>query len=211
MLKNQGLPHVLTRQRFYRQSFRYVELIVVLLIFLIIGLIAFIVYQRSTFPPPKYFATTPDGVPIARIPLNVPLLTPDAVVVWAEKAIIDIYSLDFVSYRRTLQDAQVYFTLQGYFEFKNAYQASRNLEAVKEKRQVVSAKITGPSKLVGHGPLTENGTYSWNLEVPVTVTYQNSVNEVIQQVGVVLMRIQRASLVEHPEGVAIAQLILQAE
>lgn len=213
MEKKQGLEHVILRNHFYWESCRRVELAVVLLFVLIVGLFAFISYQSSTFPPPQYFATTPDGRPIPRITLNVPLQTPATVIDWSEKAITKIYSLDFVNFRRTLQDAQIYFTLRGYLEFKQAFNASRNLEAVKENRQVVSAEIVGVTKLIREGQLTDSSPYSWNLEIPITVTYQNSNPDstVIKQTGKALIRVERTTLVAHAEGIAIAQLILQAD
>lgn len=208
-MAKQGLEHVLIRNEFYLTSCRRLSLAIFLLLILILGLIGFAIYQSSTFPMPKYFATTADGIPIHLVPLNVPLQTDEYVINWTEKTLLSIYSLDFVNYRRTLQDAQAYFTTNGYFEFRSAYQASNNLNAVKDKKQVVSAEITGPSKLLRAGQLSEDSPYSWNLEVPMTITYQNSENDIIKQIGTALVRVERASLIVHLEGLAIAQLILQ--
>lgn len=210
-MAKQGLEHVLVRNEFYRISCRRLSLALFLLLILIIGLFGFAIYQSSTFPMPKYFATTNDGIPIRLVPLDVPLQSDEYVISWTEQSLLSIYSLDFVNYRRTLQDAQMYFTTNGYYEFRSAYQASNNLNAVREKKQVVSAEITGPTKLLREGLQSEDSIYSWNLEVPITVTYQNSENDIVKQVGVALVRVERASLIVHLEGLAIAQLILQAE
>lgn len=209
-MAKKGIELIISRNYFYWQSTRRLELAIVLLFLFILCLGGFYYYLRQTAPPPQYFPTTADGKPIRPMPLELPLHSTDYVISWAQDAILKIYSLDFVNYRQSLQDSQVYFTLKGYLEFKQAYAASNNLEAVRQKRQVVSAEITGTAKEVNEG-LDEKGIYTWSLDVPVTVTYQNSENEVITQVGRILMLVQRASLLVHPEGLAIAQLILQAE
>jgi intracellular multiplication protein IcmL len=210
-VEKKGLERIFVRNYFYWESTRRLELAIFLLFFLLLALNGFYYYLESTEPAPQYFPTTADGRPIRPMPLDLSLHPTNYVVTWAENAILNIYSLDFVNYRQTLQDAQVYFTLKGYLEFKQAYSASNNLEAVRQKRQVVSARITGPTQVLNEGIFEEGTPYSWNLDVPVEVIYQNSENEVITQVGRILMRVQRASLLVHPEGLAIAQLILQAE
>lgn len=204
-----SIERVVARNYFYWESYRRLAFSVMGLVLLAVGLLIFIFYQRATFPPPVYFATSPDGKPIPRLSLALPLYNEAYIISWAEKAILNIYSFDFVNFRRALQDAQIYFTLEGYFDFKNAYQASNNLEAVREKKQVVSAEIRGGSKITEQG--VKRGGYEWRLEVPVTVTYQNSENEVIKQFGRIHMQIERASLLDHPQGLAVSQLILQAE
>ena len=210
-MSKQGLELIINRNQFYWESTRRLELAIFLLMILILLLIGFVLYQGSTYPGNKYIVTTPDGRPITIIPLNVPLQTNENVVAWAEKAVLFIYSFDFVNYRKTLQEAQVYFTPDGYQAFKAAYEVSNNLQAVRVNRQVVSVEITGDATLQRQGQITSDVPYSWNLQVPVIVTYQNSNNEVVKQVGNILMRVDRATTIVYPEGLAIAQMILQAQ
>jgi hypothetical protein len=130
---------------------------------------------------------------------------------WASKAVIAIYSLDYVTWRATLQDAEDYFTPKGYQDFLKALKASTNLEAVKSKKATVSITVTGDPKLTRQGQLSLEVPYSWDIQLPVTLVYQNSANEVINQVGTILMQVERASLLRYKEGVAIAQIVLQAQ
>ncbi|HXH55170.1 MAG TPA: DotI/IcmL/TraM family protein, partial [Gammaproteobacteria bacterium] len=80
---------------------------------------------------------------------------------------------------------------------------------IKAKRQVVSALVTAAPKLNRQGQLSADVPYSWDLQMPLTIVYQNSEGEVIQQKGMVLMRVERASLLRYKEGLAIAQLVFQ--
>lgn len=209
-MAKQGLEHIFIRNLFYYRNYRGVVLIVLLLLFLMLGLLGFALYQRLTPPKPLYFATAPDGRPIPIIPLRESLYTPDFVLEWAKKAVIATYSLDFVTYRQSLQEAQAYFTWKGHADFMEAYRQSNNLEAVKNRKQVVSAEIRGPGQVLSSG-LAENGIYTWKLNIPVTFVYENSDNELIRQVGTALLTVQRGSLLRHAEGIAISQLVFQAQ
>lgn len=212
MMERHGLERVLIRNQFYWNNYRYLGLNIVLLLLLIFLLIGFALYQRAIWPKPKYFATTPNGRPILVVRLDEALYSdPTFVLKWAVEAVNAIYSLDYVTWRTVLQNAATYFTPKGYQDFLAALKASTNLEAVKEKRQVVSIVVTGDPTLVRQGQESSDLPYSWDLQMPVTVTYQNSENEVITQIGTILMSIERTSLLRHREGIAISQLVLQAQ
>lgn len=207
----QGLEHVLKRNQFYWENYRRMGLVFLFLILNTLGLFGFILYQQSTFSTPKYIGTTPDGIPIPIIPLNYPYQPTDFVLAWAVKAVKQIYSLDFVTWRKSIQDAEVYFTPKGYFDFMIALKESSNIQALIQRKQVVSASITSNPQLLRQGQIQSDLPYSWDLQIPVTVTYQNSNDEVITQVGVINMRVERESTLRHPEGLAIAQLVLVAK
>lgn len=206
----EGLEHVLIRNRFYYENYQKLTLIAFLLVFMVIGLAGFALYQHMAAPRPLYFPTTPDGRPIPIIPLNQPLYKGEFVLEWAKKAVIAIYSLDFISFRQSLQEAQVYFTWEGHQNFMEAYRLSNNLEAVKARRQVVSAEIQGAGQVLQEG-YTEEGIYFWALAIPVTFIYQNSESEMVRQAGVAQLVVQRDSLLRHPEGIAISQLVFQGK
>ncbi len=210
MVKKQGIEHIIERNQFYYDNYRLFAFSLFLMFILFFGLVGFVIYERATPPPPIYFPTTPDGRPIPIIPLNEKLHPADFVLEWAKKAVVATYSLDFVSYRQSLQQAQVYFTWQGHMDFMEAYRISNNLDAIRVRKQVVSAEIRGPGQVTSEG-LDADNIYTWVLTIPVTFIYQNSEGEVIKQMGRTNLKIQRDSLLRHPEGLAIAQLVFNAE
>lgn len=209
-MKYNGLESVITRNTVYRDWYRLLSIVLFGLVILIVLLIGLAVYQRVSFPTPKYFATTPDGRLLPIIRLDQPIYTdPVTVSEWFKKALIETYSIDFVTWRKRIQEAQQYFTLEGYQKFVQALQDSRNLEAVKELRQVVSIEIEQEPELLRQGQLTPTVPYSWDFKVPVLVTYQNSENNRIEQKGMILVRIERASFRMYRNGLAIKQLVLE--
>jgi intracellular multiplication protein IcmL len=208
VVKVHGVERVTHRNQFYWGSYRYIALCVAILLFLNVLLIGFIIYQRITWPKPKYFATTTDGRPIPVVNLTLPYYSdPTVVLDWATQAIQAIYSLDYVTWRKVLQDAEAYFTTKGYMDFIRALKASTNLNAVKADKYIVSVVITGKPVLTRQGQRTPDVPYSWSLQIPVTVNYQNSSNKTISQVGVMQIDVERASLLRHEVGIAIAQLV----
>lgn len=206
-----GLERILVRNTFYWDSYKRVCFIVLLLSAIIVGLIGFVIYQSKTMPEPRYFPTTPDGRVIPIINLTVPFQTDQFVMDWTVQSILDLYSFDYVTYRRALQEAQSFFTIKGYADFMKALLASTNLESVKARKQVVSAQLIGAPKVTRAGQMSEVEPYSWDLEIPLVITYQNSENDIIRQKGVALVRIERASTLRYEAAIAISQSVFQVE
>jgi len=210
-MSRHGLERILLRNQFYWENYRLLALACFLLLLVILSLMGVVYYQRVIWPKPQYFATTPSGMPIPIVRLDEPYYTdPTVVMEWAKNAVMNIYAIDYVTWRQTLQGIETYFTPKGYQDFLVALKASTNLEAIKTKRQVVSVSITGAPQITRSGQTTPSLPYSWDIQMPVTVTYQNSTDEIIKQNATVLMLVERGSLLRYKDGVAIEQLVLQA-
>lgn len=211
MMSRHGLERILLRNQFYWENYRLTALTCAMLLLIILSCLGIIYYQRVIWPKPQYFATTPSGIPIPIVRLDEPYYQDStAIIEWAKNAITNIYSMDYITWRQALQTAEIYFTPKGYQDFLVALKASTNLEAIKAKRQVVSVSVTGAPQVTRSGQLSSNLPYSWDVQMPVTVTYQNSADEIIKQNATVLMLIERESLLRYKDGIAIEQLVLQA-
>lgn len=206
-----GVERVLVRNEFYSEAYQRLCLMLLLISAMIVGLTGFVIYQAKTTPAPQYFPTTPDGRVIDIVNLTLPLQTPEFVSDWTVQSILELYSFDYVTYRRALQEAQSFFTRKGYDDFMSALLASTNLESVKANKQVVSGELIGPPKITREGQLSEDQPYSWDLAIPLSITYQNSENAVVKQSGVCLVRVERASTLRYDAGIAIAQSVFQVE
>jgi intracellular multiplication protein IcmL len=96
----------------------------------------------------------------------------ESVLVWANEAAVSVYSYNFASYRKNLQDASAYFTPTGWKTYMQALQQSGKLKAVIEKKLVVSAVATGAPLILKKS--LEQGRFTWTVEIPMLVTYQSA-------------------------------------
>lgn len=202
-----GLELVMLRNNFYRDNFRRMMIVCLALLAIIAGLISYIFYQEQNKPKPTYFATTSDGKLIKLIPLNQPNLKSNALLQWATEAGTAAYTFNFVNYRKALQDVRQYFTKRGYENFLKALTDSRNLEAVKSKKLVVSAVPTGAPVILKEGA-TSNGRYAWQVQFPMLLTYQSASDSIRQNI-IVTMLITRIPTLESEKGVGIASFVVR--
>jgi intracellular multiplication protein IcmL len=204
---------IILRNFYYRDSYRKLLGLTLLLILIIVALVYVLMYERKAIPEPKYFATTYDGIPLARVPLRLPNLEPNALLTWATEAIISSYTLNFLNYRVVLQNSRSYFTRNGYENFLNALKVSGNMDAVKRKKMVVYARIVGTPTIIRDSTSDPsfriNGAYTWQIEFPMALIYENSNPEdrIIQNSKVTLL-VRRLSTIEAEHGVGIDSMVL---
>lgn len=194
------------RSDFYRDNYRRVIIAVLLSIMIIASLIAALAYIITHPPQPQYFATTIQGRITPVVPLDQPNLPPSAVLQWANSAAIASYTYNFQDYRAELQAASDFYTPTGWTNFLDALSKSNNLTSVISKKLVVSAVATGAPTILDQGVI--DGIYTWKVQMPILVTYQN-VNQVAQQPVMITLIIQRVSTLSSFRGIGIASLIAQ--
>lgn len=190
---------------YQRQCYLIVGLIFFQL--LVIGLqLYFITVQLDGRPKPAYFPTTPDGRYIDMIPISEPTLKGDAFDKWIMETAETVTSFDYINYKRDLQTMSHLFTAKGHRDYRKALQESNNLENVKVKRQVVFGRVTGKPKILDK--YYYQGTRaSWEIELPMTIHYQNAQDKDIRQPVTVFMTVMRVSTLKNPAGLAIMQFI----
>lgn len=201
-MADDALELVKLRNNFYRDNYRRLVGVLLLLIMINLGLIVAIAYLITHRPAPQYFATSADGRITPLYALNQPVVTSAELLQWANQAVTEAYSYSFVNYRKQLQDASQYFTAEGWNQYQEALKASRNLETVIAKKFVVTAAATGAPVITDQGII--QGRYAWRINIPLVVTYENTA-ERIQQPVVVTILVIRVSNLDIPKGIAIAQ------
>ena len=201
-----SLERVMARNYFYRDNYYRMMLVCFWLLLLSFALAGFLYYQHMTRPAPQYFATTPEGALIELIPLDQPNLSTNTLLQWATQAATASYTYNFVNYRQAFQGVRDYFTPEGYKNYMKAIAESRNLEAVKSKKLVVSCVPTGVPIVGNEGRIA--GRYAWQVEMPMLISYQ-SATEVIRQNIKLTMLIIRIPTLDSPKGIGIAQFIVE--
>jgi intracellular multiplication protein IcmL len=201
MPNDDGLELVRLRNNFYRDNYRRVVFALLLMIFICIGLVVTIGYLVTHRPAPQYFATSSDGRITPLYPLNEPMVSTSELLQWAARAATSVFTYSFGNYREQLQTASENFTPEGWKNFEEALQSSRNLELVIAKKVDSNAVATGAPVVVEQGIL--NGHYAWKIQVPVLITYE-SAGYRNRQAVLVTMLVTRVSTLDNPRGIAIA-------
>lgn len=234
-MQKQGLELVVIRNNFYKKNYRSASINFMLLLIGILLFISYIYFMHISTVYARYFPTNPAGKYIKMPPLNVNHLdlnllkfAPDGTLIeypeinlndlsgdpstaliayWAKKAVIALYDYDYINYRQALQNVRDYFTLNGHSEFLVALNFSRNLEAVRNNAQVVSARIMG-EPVIQEGFLGE--TKAWQVEFPVDVIYENiSDRPLVQKVIARLVIVRETTLRSPFFGLAIEKINLK--
>lgn len=211
-IPNSGaLERVVLRNNFYRDNYRRLMVVCLGLILITLGLGAWGFYERANKPPPQYFATTFDGKLIPLIPLDQPSLSDNQLLQWSTEAAVAAYTFNYVNYRKALQDVRIYFTKTGYQYFLKALRDSNNLQAVIDKKMIVSATPTGAPIILRKGILndgTEEGIYSWQVQLPMEIFFQSEQSPITQNI-ILTMIITRVPTLESPSGVGIASFVIR--
>ncbi len=143
-----------------------------------------------------------------KAPLDQPLLKSDQVIEWVKGSIIEIYSYNFANYKQVISNIARYFTPPGYESYVKALQDAGNLKIMEDKKTIVTAMIAGDVKITKEG--IENNTYSWMVQVPLKVTYQDPVGLVVQDI-LANIQVVRINDEKHPEGIAIHSIAAEAK
>lgn len=209
-----ALEMVLLRNYYYRDSYRKLMILCLCLLFAFIGLIFFLLYEQKHIPPPVYFATTYDGTPIQLVPLNRANMQANALIAWSVDAATSAYSINFINYRRSIQNARAFFTRKGYQSYLKAIKESRNLDAVQKRKMIVYAKLNGTPTILQDSSINPNlsadGRFAWQVQIPLVITYENSnPDDKVIQNNVLTMLITRVSSLEATAGVGIDSFVLR--
>ena len=199
-----ALTKVAIRNSFYRDG--QLKLLVILLVSMAANLLlAFTLIYMITHPPaPKYFATSINGRITPLYALDEPNQSDSSILLWAKQTAIAAYTYNFVNYRTEIQSSSGFFTGDGWTNFQKALQGANTIDLVTARKMSVSAVATGDPTIVQKGLV--NGVYSWQVQMPILVTYQNA-NLFSQSNNVVTMIISRVSTLNAPRGVGVSSFV----
>lgn len=204
MADDDALVAITLRRDFYRDNFRRCQVLCIILVLVVIIETLFIVNIVNKPVQVQYFATDPQGRITKLQPLSQPVISQEAILNWANQAIVKAYTYNFVSYRSQLQELSDSFTPQGWEQFQNALTKTRNLQTVIAQQLVATAVATGAPVIEDQKVIA--GRYSWKISMPILVKYQSS-NKNYSQSLIVRVVIQRVPVYTNPKGVGIVQFI----
>lgn len=169
--------------------------------------IGFIIVLILTKPSPVYFAATSDLRIAKLVPLTEPVMTEQALLNWSSDIVTSAVSLDFLEWRKKLQDIRPNFSESAFESFVGSLKTSGILDLVRNKRLNVSAVLTQAPVITKTGVL--NGSMSWQIEFPLILSYESSAGVETTQKLVAQILVSRASTITTPRGIAIQQIVLR--
>lgn len=207
-MSHAALETVLQRNNFYRQSYHNLLMLLFLSLVVTTILVYFIVKYQNDHTKPFYFATDKNGGILYLAPPADPFVKDEQIISWAKNAGLRVYSYNHVDFRKDFQNMRQLFTSNGYKGFLKSLKISNNLDAVKQRKFVVSARLAKGSapKIVGKG--IRNGVYSWLVEMDLDVFYQNELEAIAQPIKLELI-ISRVNRLNELQGIAISQFVAQ--
>lgn len=204
-IKNDALASVILRNAYYKDGYRTMLKIAFFEgIALVVMLIIMVLMVATSKPQNVYFATTSDGRLIRMVPLSQPNLSDAALLSWVAQAATETMTFGFHDYKARLQDSSKFFTRQGWESFTQALQASRVIEAVEARQQVLSAVPGSAPVIIQEGVV--NNQYRWVVEMPLVVTYKSGSSSRPDSM-LVRLSIVRVPTLDNPSGVGIEQWI----
>lgn len=129
----------------------------------------------------------------------------DQILTFSEKVALAAFSYSYKNYQQDLTSMQPYFTQSGWTSFNKALSASNNLDVVQKEKLNVSAKVVGQAAITDQQNTATGQT--WQVSVPVLVTYQNEKNQKVEQDLTVKLLITTVNTSDNPTGFGVQQFI----
>ncbi len=190
----------LQKNTFYRDKFRrMMKLIVLLMVSASVLLVIFIgqSLHRKTI---SYFGSSTNGEQTPLHALSDPVLTEKLITQWASIASKKAYQLNFENYQNQLNSMKIYFTKAGWSSYQDALESSSLLSVIKSQKLEVDSVVTDDPVVRKTG--VDHGVRYWNIEMPVLISF-NSASNSAQKRMIISMTVVRSKDIKAPSGLQI--------
>jgi len=199
-----ALEQIKFRNDFYRDNFRRMVTICLLSLIANMVLVVSLLFSVKSHQKTVYFASSNTGSLINIKPLSSPILSSTAVKSWVSQALPALFDIDFVNYHRNMDNSRKYFTDTGWQSFLNAF--SPVLSKIKSEQLVTNAVVTDVPYVYKKG--VRGGIYTWEVQVPLLITYQKAGQESIShQIWTVMVQRNNNQNTETPQLLGISQVV----
>ena len=190
------------QQRMLRRSF----LSNTILTGAVLALVGDRIWRDHHPPTPQYFYTDGKGTPREVYPLDQPVMSDADLIIWTVSSVAAVFSINFKDYRTQLNRAAEHFTDRGWIAFANAFKGVGNFEQIKRARLVGSATPERSAVINSQGIVGD--LYTYKIEIPMIVAFENdNVNNDNQHLMVSVV-VVRTIAPDHPDGIAIDQIVI---
>lgn len=169
-----------------------------------LGLLGFAYFQYFIRSPGQFYGKPPNDPIFPLTILERPNVSSKALLSWATLAATASFSLDFVHYEENLKVLKDYFTVDGYQNFLDSLEAAGTIDAILDKKLVLTAVPIGPAIILNEEE-QYNG-YTWQVQLPLLIRYQSvSTNET--SIKLVTMLVTQVPTKFASKGIGIAKYV----
>lgn len=157
---------------------------------------------------PQFFLSDGKGFTRPIAPVDSPIVGDTELLEWAVKAAIAPYNVDYHNFAAELNTASRKFTLRGWNSFAASYVAQGNFDELKRARLLCHAQSSRAAVI--HETTMVQGALAYAVQFPLVQTCEN-VNQVSTNNLLVTALVVRTNIDEHPDGLAIDELVASHE
>lgn len=205
-MADEDLGVVEIQDNFYRDSFNKVVICIILTCIAIGLMIAIAIYLHYTKPIPTTFFVEKEWRVQPVVPVDQPYLAEPSMLQWVGEFLPKAFVFDFNHYNEQLEEAQQYFTANGWKVFLNHLNNYVSYNNVTTNKLFVTGRAGGAPSVIKEG-LYPGGRYGWWVGMPVIIDFasytQSNSRTLTIQVAVV-----RVSTLNNLNGVAIDNVIV---
>ena len=157
---------------------------------------------------PRYFFTDGKNTPRPVVALDSPIVDDTQLLQWTVGAVLAPYNIDYYNYPAELNTASRMFTLHGWNTFAQSFIGEGNFDELKRARLLCHAQSERAALI--HQTSYQQGALAYEIQVPVVQTCEN-VNQASTNRMMITALVVRTNADDHPDGLAIDQLVASPE
>lgn len=153
----------------YRDGYKNMFRVAIVLVLVIIGLVVAVYYRVSVvIPHDRYYAETISGQRMQMTALPQPYINNPLLLDWAATAATEILNFGFNDIDERFAQSRRYFSPEGWESFRLSFARSETLKNVRSYQQVITAIPRTPPSILAQGK--NSGKDGWLIEVPIIMT-----------------------------------------
>lgn len=156
-------------------------------------------------PDPVYFGMSQEMKLLPMTPLSAPIMNEARLKNWVAQAVTLSFNLDYVHWKRQLNEVRRFFTRQAFVRFATSLDKEGHLDLIRQQRALMHAVVQGTPVMTRSGVV--QGTLLWEFELPLLVTYETSAGRISNNAVTVVCQVQRVPATDYPQGVALTSLV----
>ncbi len=159
-------------------------------------------------PPPRYFFVDGRHPPHPAVALDSPIVDDTELLEWTVKAVLAPYNVNYHDYPEQLNTASRRFTVHGWNSFAASYIGNGNFDKMKQALLLCYAQAQRAAVI--RRSMVVKGALAYEIQLPIVQTCQNSNQQTTQHLMITAL-VVRIESPDHPDGLAVDQLVAKVE